>query len=527
MIFWWSSSNRSAAPLYNAPIMTMRAIPWTLFGFLFLVQTPIINAAQDATATDGEDAPQERGLRQHLEGAFDGYTLFSPLASTSIYLIDMKGEIAHEWKTELSPTGAVYLLDNGHVLRCATQPDNPKFNGGGMGGRIQEFDWDGNLVWDFELANDYQTQHHDIEPMPDGNVLLITWEHRFPDDAVEWGRDPAQIGEDGLWPDAVLEIKPTGSDGGEVVWEWHAWDHVVQDFDEGLPGHGSVPENPGRIDINADHRDQPAVNDAERERLEQVEQEMRALGYMGDDDEDEDSDDGGDGATDIKPDWLHTNGIDYHPGLDLIALSSPEMNEVWVIDHSTTTDQAAWSKGGRWKRGGNLLYRWGNPRNYGMGSDDDRRLFYQHNPEWILDGPAGELRLSIFNNGGGRPDGDYSSVIELSLPFDPERGFLRDADAAFGPAQPAWSYSAPGEFYSSFISGAQRLPNGNTLICSGAPGRLIEVTSAGEIVWEYLNTFGGGAATPDGTPGAPPKALFRATRIAFDHPGVAGRLQAR
>jgi len=508
----------------------MRSIHFGFIALPVLFTTPLMAGAQDGAAAEEADAaeametPEERGLKRHLDGAFDGFTLFSPLASKSAFLIDMKGEVVHEWKTEFSPTGAVYLLDNGHLLRCGTQPDNPKFNGGGMGGRVQEFDWEGNLVWDFELANDYQTQHHDIEPMPNGNVLMITWEHRYPDDAVEWGRDPAQIGEEGLWPDAVLEIKPTGADSGEVVWEWHAWDHLVQDLDEAKPGYGSVIDRSDRIDINADHRDQPAINDAERERLEEVEREMRALGYMGDDEDEDDADSSDDGTDDIRPDWLHTNGIDYHPGLDLIALSTPELNEIWVIDHSTTTDQALWDKGGRWKHGGGLLYRWGNPRNYGMGSDEDQRLFYQHDPEWILDGPEDELRLMIFNNGGGRPDGDYSSVIELSLPFDSKRGFLREDDQPFGPAEPAWSYSAPGEFFSSFISGAHRLPNGNTLICSGAPGRLIEVTQAGEIVWEYLNALGGDASAPNGTPGAPPNALFRATRISFDHPGIAGRL---
>ena len=296
----------------------------------------------------------------------------------------------------------------------------------------------------------------------------------------------------------------------------------MQDLDPDKPGFGDVTESPGRIDINADHRDQPPMSEAELERLKAVEEEMKALGYMGGDEDEEDQEENSaDDPGEHKPDWLHTNAIDYHPEYDLIALSTPELNEIWVVDHSTSTDEAMWDKGGRWKKGGDLLYRWGNPKNYGMGTDADRRLFYQHNPEWILDAPAGQLRLLLFNNGGGRPDGDYSSILELKLPFDPAKGFLRERNEPFGPAEPAWSYSAKGEFFSSFISGSQRLASGNTLICSGAPGRVFEVTPKGEIVWDFLNTFGQEDAA--NAAGVPRYALFRATRILPDHPGLAGR----
>jgi hypothetical protein len=212
---------------------------------------------------------------------------------------------------------------------------------------------------------------------------------------------------------------------------------------------------------------------------------------------------------------LHTNAVAYHPGLDLILLSSPELSEIFVIDHSTTSAEAATSSGGRYGRGGELLWRWGNPRMHGVGDESDRRLFYQHDPTWL--GTADDLRVLVFDNGGGRPDGSgWSEVLELRLPFDAERGFTR----AFGDAEPVWSYSDPERFFSAFVSGAQRLPNGNTLICSGAGGRIFEVTRAGEIVWDYANPFGGDVTPPEHAGKAPPLALFRATRLARDHPGV-------
>lgn len=472
-------------------------------------------SAQDASTDEPE---VERGLVLNAEGATPGYTLFAPLRSDNVILIDLEGNEVHRWKTGLPPAGGVYLLESGNLLTAGRPAQNPRFNGGGIGGVLQEFSWDGELLWEYTLADDYQTMHHDLEPLPNGNVLAIVWEHRFPEDALAAGRDPATVGEKGLWPDAILEIEPVRPGDAKIVWEWHAWDHLIQDFDPEGDSYGDVAANPGKIDVNADHRDQPPVSEKERKRLAELEKQMRALGYVGDDDDDEEE-----GATSKNKgsDWLHTNAVDYHPELDLIVLSSPRMNEIWVIDHSTTTDEASWDSGGRFGKGGDLLWRWGNPRNYGRGADEDRRLFYQHDPKWVIGAGDADLRLTVYNNGGGRPDGNYSSVEELVLPFDPEHGFRRDEERPFGPTEPAWSYSKPGEFYSGFISGAQRLPSGNTLICSGAGGRVFEVTPAGEIVWEYLNPYLGDIAI--GTGGdAPPTALFRATRIAADHPGLAG-----
>ena len=194
-----------------------------------------------------------------------------------------------------------------------------------------------------------------------------------------------------------------------------------------------------------------------------------------------------------------------------------------LILTSTTTDEAAGQTGGRWSRGGDLLWRWGNPRNYGAGSDADRHLDYQHDPTWVAGTNPAEVRLLVFNNGMRRATKD-SHVEELVLPFDPRSGFTRQAGAPFGPDAPAWSYSDGENFYSAFISGAQRLTNGNTLICAGAPGRVFEVTRSGEIVWDYWNPHGGDIEPSPQGGRAPPQALFRATRLAPNHPGLAGRL---
>jgi len=495
----------------------MRRTP-ALPALLALLALAPIAASQD------EEPAEERGLRVRTDAATPGYTLFSPLALKRTVLLDLDGEVVHDWTHDYNPGSMVYLRDNGNLVRCGHEAGTGTFNGGGMGGIFQEFTWEGELVWQLDLnMNDFH-QHHDVELLPNGNVLVIGWELKTREEAIARGRDPHAVGEKGLWPDVVREIRPTPPTGGEVVWEWHAWDHLIQDFDEALPSYGSIPDHPGRLDINGDHRDRPPVSQAERERLRELEEQMRQLGYAGDDEEEPAEDPSEEDLRRLRsPDWMHTNGVAYLPELDLIALSSPEFNEILVIDHSTTTAQAATSRGGRYGKGGDFLWRWGNPRNYGAGKNRDRKLFYQHDPTWQV-AEDGAVSLLLFNNGGGRPGGDASQVLELALPFDRQAGFTRAAGGAFGPEAPAWSYEAGADFFAAFISGAQRLQSGNTLICSGTGGRLFEVTPGGEIVWELLNDLGGESQFSDNHPPVPPHAVFRAHRYAPDHPALKGRL---
>jgi hypothetical protein len=479
---------------------------------------------QAAGPEDGEG----RGLVHRAEGAFDGLTLFSPLNSNDTYLIDMDGSVVHRWGTDSPTASGLTLLDDGTLLRAGREDHEPKFRGGGIAGRIQRLAPDGSLVWSYALASEDRWGHHDLEPLPNGNVLTIAWERLSAEEAAALGRDPAQVGEEGFWSDVVLEIRPTPPEGGEIVWIWQAQDHLIQDFDPRAAGYGPVREHPERIDVNAEHRDAPPLSAEELERQEELEREMERLGYVGGEDEEEEdqapaSPAPARGQRERPGDWLHTNAVAYLPEHDLIVLSTPQLCELWIIDHSTSTAEAAGSSGGRQGRGGDLLWRWGNPRMYGH-ADAEQRLFYQHNPTWIRGGP-GELGLLVFNNGSRRSGGEYSSVDELYLPFEPGRGFGLLPDGTFAPAEADWTY-APGReaFFSAFISGAQRLPNGNTLICSGAPGRIFEVTPAGEVVWDYLNPYGGEVAPPEHAGGAPPKAVYRATRLARSDPGVVALL---
>ncbi|MFO0985161.1 MAG: aryl-sulfate sulfotransferase [Planctomycetota bacterium] len=448
----------------------------------------------------------KRGLIRNEPEAMQGYTLIAPLQSLTVYLVDMEGRVVHQWLTRYAP-GSEYLLPNGNLLRCSREPNAPRFKAGGACGRLQEIAWDGSVVWDWAYADDKHWQHHDLSVTPDGTILFIAWELKQRSEAFDAGRAPQSLSKEGLWADSVIEVQPSPPSGADIIWEWRVWDHLIQDRDPERKNFGKVAEHPELIDINADlGRELPS--DEEVAKLKQ-------LGYVGG---------AAPGRGERQADWLHMNAIDYNAELDQIVVSSPHMNEVWILDHSTTIGEAASHQGGNGGRGGDLLYRWGNPRNYRAGAAEDRQLFYQHNARFIRPGLSGAGNLLIFNNGAERASTPYSSVIELVLPGHGPDGYARLANGRFGPESPVWEYTAPDKasLFSSFISGAQRLPNGNTLICEGQTGRVIEVTRDGKVVWEYLHTLGMETPALQGR-NEPPNALFRATRIPRDHPGLAGK----
>ena len=433
---------------------------------------------------------QSRTVGLFLNSSYvsEGYVLFAPFRHTETYLIDNEGRLIHSWASDFTPGSSAYLLENGNLLRGANWKTNPKFSGG-AGGRVEEFDWEGNLVWSFEYSGNTFQAHHDFEKLPNGNVLMIAWEVKPGDEAIASGRDPALLPTGELWPDHIIEVRPSLPDGGEIVWKWHAWDHLIQDFDPTKSNYGNVSEHPELLDLNYVHPD-----------------------YAG------------------QSDWLHLNAIDYNADLDQIIVSSPFLGEIWIIDHSTTLDEARSHAGGKGGKGGDLLYRWGNPRAYGQGAGEDKQLFFQHDAQWIEPGLRGAGNILIFNNGADRPDASYSSIYEIESPVRQDGSYEMAPNNPFGPEQSVWSYTAEHEteFYSPFISGAQRLPGGNTLICSGMNGTFFEVTEPGETVWKYVNPVvdTGPLAWNDSIPpvsGFGTNLVFRANRYGPLFPGFAGK----
>jgi hypothetical protein len=379
--------------------------------------------------------------------SIDGQILFSPMDCGITYLINTDGGVNHTWSSTYLPGEAVRWLGEGTILR--TIKTGFAGGAGGAGGGVQKMRWDGTIEWEFHYDTDGLLTHHDIMPLPNGNILMIAWETKTPAEAIAAGRNPTHISSSGFMPDHIIEVQPTGPTSGDIVWEWHVWDHLIQDFDASKENYGVVADHPELIDINyAD--------------------DMMSL-Y----------------------DWLHTNSIDYNEQFDQILLSAHNFNEVWVIDHSTTTEEAAGHTGGNSGKGGDLLYRWGNPATYRAGSTSDQKYYGQHDATWIKPGCPGAGDILVFNNGVNRPGGWYSTVDEIIPPVDDDGNYYLESGMAYGPDAQTWIYTAdpPQSLNAGVVSGAERLPSGDTLICDGVAGHFFEVTPGGTTVWEYTNPY--------------------------------------
>lgn len=423
------------------------------------------------------------GILTHESSAFPGYTLFAPMNSLKTYLIDNDGRVINEWESDYFPGVSVYLLEDGSLLRTGRPTGNADFVAGGQGGQVERFNWNGTLEWSFRYSetNQYK-QHHDVEPLPNGNILILAWEMKNEAECIAAGRVPGTMQDGELWPEHVIEVEPTGFDTGEIVWRWHVWDHLVQGHDASLPNYGDPNESPGKMNLNYD----------------------TGL-YDGD--------------------WLHANALHYNPQLDQIMINMHRLGEFWVIDHSTTTEEAAGPAG-------DILYRWGNATVYSRNAAaEDRVLWGQHDARWIPEGYPGAGNILVFNNGRNRPEGAFTTVEEITPPLLADGTYELGSDDIYGPAESEIVYIAdePTDFYASFISGAERLPNGNTIICSGPWGEFFEITPSKDIAWFYHNpvtstgvlsqgelpTLQGGISTSNRT--------FRSTRLPLDFPGFIGK----
>ncbi|WP_418502164.1 aryl-sulfate sulfotransferase [Flagellimonas sp.] len=349
---------------------------------------------------------------------YDGYILVNDAGDNRVYLMDKDVIIVHEWDLQNGIGNDVELLPNGQLLGIFIAED-PKITFGGLGGKIQNINRERATIWNFDYSSiDYIT-HHDIELLPNGNIITIVWERKTEEQASLAGSKL----EIPIFPEAIIEINPSTN---EIVWEWHAWNHLVQDYNSSKENYGNIVESPNLIDLN----------------------------YV----------------TDKGGDIMHANGLAYDPLNDLIYLSVNFFSEVWVIDHSTSTEVAATHSGGNFGKGGDLIYRFGNPNAY-RDNVSERLFTNNHHPNLFEDG-----KMLIFSNGD---ELEQSTVYELELPIELTQKSIPNLITP----NILWSFP-DSELYSPKVSGAVRLPNGNTLITEGDYG-IWKVTPEGEVVWKF------------------------------------------
>jgi Arylsulfotransferase (ASST) len=407
--------------------MTILFIMFVLIGTYFVpLSTPQLTIQNPQVNQNPQPSPK----------AIDGQILYAPMYTGTTYLLNNNGAVNHTWTSSFLPGCMARWLGDGSILRTIRVGVGP--GGGGAGGGVQKVQWDGTVVWDYRYNTNGDLSHHDVQMLPNGNVLLIAWETKTRTDCINRGRNPSYVGSSGLLPDHIIEVQPTGPSSGTIVWQWHVWDHLIQDYDSSKANYGVVGDHPELVDIN----------------------------YV----------------TSSQQDLMHTNSIDYNEKFDQIVVSVRYYSEIWVIDHSTTTAEAAGHTGGNSGKGGDLLYRWGNPQAYDRGTSSNRKLYEQHDTIWIDEGCPGAGDILIFNNGVGR---HYSTIDEIVPPVNENGEYYLASGSAYGPTTQIWTYSPQPSFYASHLSGADRLSSGNTLICNGESGKIWEVTPEGATVWQY------------------------------------------
>jgi hypothetical protein len=361
------------------------------------------------------------------------YTLVAPKNTTSASLIDTSSGTFHTWSGMTGQTAyANYMLPGGTLLRTVKTTNNV-FTGGGMHGRVQKVDYSGTLTWDYTYSTTTHCSHHDICCLPNGNVLLIAYELKTATDVTNAGCTFNGT----MWPDHIVEVQPTGTTTGTIVWEWHLWDHLCQD------------DNPNGGNYVTSVNDHPELYDVNYAPQREI--------------------------------W-HTNGIDYNPMLDQIVISAHFANEFFVIDHSTTTAEAASHSGGRGGRGGDFLYRWGNFAAYGESGTFFNVL---HDAHWVPQDCPNAGNISAFHNKG--ISNTISSVDQFTPPY---AGFNYSYTANTAWAPTTYANRITCVSGTSNEGNAQQLPNGNTLYCLALSGNIVEVNAAGTTLWSYTAAGG-------------------------------------
>ena len=286
--------------------------------------------------------------------AYEGYTLYAPLTSKKTYLIDMEGNIINTWDSEYYPGLYAEFTPQGTMLRAARPP--VVYNGiDGVGGYMEEFDWNGKIIWSFkDMFTKNQVQHHAFHRMKNGNTMILGWERIKNEDMIAKGRDPKTIPTKSVkgkgvyhrefWLDFVWEVDPSG----KIIWEWHAFDHLGKGPDKLDPNY-ILPMAAGEIYATYD--------------------------------------------------WSHFNSVEYIPEADQVLMNSRNLSEFYLVSHKT----------------GKIEYRWGNPCAYGAGKcpsfldTGDQKIFGSHDARWLGNG-----KVSVFDNGSENPVGTKSRIFVVN-----------------------------------------------------------------------------------------------------------------
>ena len=397
-------------------------------------------------------AQQTVGTILNNSGTYEGFTLFTARQYHTSYLINNEGRKINEWaQANGDRVENCRLLENGQLIRSVNLL-LPFYNGKpGAHGKLELVNWDGSVDWSMTYADSTHVLHHDVVPILQNDssyhFLVSTWDVVPGDTAIAHGRNPSAVGGSSnyILVERILEIEPVGTSNYNIVWEWSVMDHLVQ---QDYPSAGNYISN-------------GALNNPQLFHFNYFKNTLP--------------------STLTISDWMHVSGFDHNPTLDQIVFSHHGANELIIIDHSTTIVEAAGHTGGSSGMGGDILYRWGNPRTYDVMAPNHFQAL--HSPHWIPDTLVHGGKLMVLNNGF---NSGSSSIDILTPPVDITNQYVIPATGtAFGPINLDWSYSNGSDFHTGNMGNGQRLPNGNTLINEAVKGWFFEIDTNNTIVWKY------------------------------------------
>ena len=476
-----------------------------------------MNSSFDALAKGESVGPAATvatvGVVSCKEGACPGYTLLS--AAKTTYLIDNEGRVCHTWASKRNLFIA-YLRPNGNLVRDGGDLElAPQFQAGGASGYLEEVNWNNELLWSWSaLPRFAYLSHHDVQLLPNGNVLVLVWERKLKDEALAAGRHPELLPDGEVWNNIVIELQPDlATRSAAEVARWSQWDHLVQDYDPKRDNYvPDVAAHPSKYDINYCPPGGKAV--CRNSGLEPSDHPSGFAVFKGH------------GKTGER-DWLHPNGISHTTAADgqgyvLISYNVPSevVMIAWPVGeaartlytrfpqgpdtadaHAPVCSQPAGGGGGggggggkavskkrkadevedvvEGESGGGILCRFGNPLVARSADRFQRMLYNQHSAKFVPGGAEGKLRCIVFNNGQA-PQRMWSTVDEFEL------------DPKTGKSKAVWSFGPPcghfASFYSHHSGGVRRCPDGtNTLVTMGFQGIAFEVTAKGEEVWRFIS----------------------------------------
>jgi len=379
--------------------------------------------------------------------AYNSFVVFTGQDKRT-HLIDLNGNEVHQWAKEGFPP---VLLDpavtggqRGHILlQLSSQQATPNSMNGPSTQSLGELDWDGQVVWQWSGAEPQQAYGSTEEIKPYGAGAGVRQHNdwrRLPNGntvvLVSFAHHVPGFKADTVVDDAIYEVSPQG----DLVWQWVASQHLEEiGFSEASLKliRNTLARNDKAIPFDYLH--------------------LNNLSVLG------------------PNQWFDAGDKRFNP--DNLLIGSRNANFIAIIDKKS--GQIVWRIGPDYasptQAGGKL------PRPIDQ-------IIGQHDGHLIPKGLPGAGNLLVFDNQGeaGYPSvGPGMQPRSRILEIDPIKKEIVWQYTGADSGAPSWS------FYSSFISSARRLPNGNTLIDEGTSGRLFQVTPKGEIVWEYVSPYFG------------------------------------